>query len=211
MLREAAPVAGRFDDDTGVSNRAGALPETTSPKRGAVAGAAAALGASLGGIFGKRKVGRGDPGYGEDVFAATSPIYAGDDPDDVPRQTPEGVASPPHAFRGWKAGQEDLAQQTQPAGSVNCPVQKLQNQFRLHNSSDPRPKSRSPKAVADRDSVSSMSSCSTASRFTFGLDMFRFWDFGSSDSGRSSGWSTWFKQDEGTKAKPSDLASQEKQ
>lgn len=210
LVSEAAPVAGRPGDGPDSENRASASSKSI-PRKTTLVGMAGTIGVSLGGIFGKRKPAQSDPEYGEDVPVTRGASYAEDDSESMSEQSPETVKCPLQAFKGSKPGDVNLAQQSHPAGSVNCPVQRLQNQLRLHNSSDPRPKIPAPITVADRDSVSTISSCSTASRFSFGLDVFRFRDFRTSGGGRGSGWSSWFKQDDSGKSRPSDLASDEKQ
>lgn len=106
-----------------------------------------------------------------------------------------------------------------PQAANNCPIQRLQDRFRPHNSTDPRPRPPAPPAI-DRDSVASASSSGSRfssrvnSRFSFGLllqpslDLFKFKDIRTSTgSPRGSGWSLWFRQDDGPKAKPSVLSS----
>lgn len=142
-------------------------------------------------------------------------------------------------------GNMDLSQQVQQpaaaAASSNCAVQRLHNKLRLHNSTDPRPKAApsalkkpppaagtaAAAAAQDRGSVLSVSSCGSrcssnrSTRFSFGLDLFRFCENkhgscsagNSGGGGRGSGWSLWFRQDDGGKSGKSnmnELGSQEK-
>lgn len=132
---------------------------------------------------------------------------------------------PPSPTAQVTESREPLAQQLEPAASVNCPVQKLQNKLRLHNSTDPRPCTKHPHLgrPADRGSVSSVSSCTTCggsspreSRFSFAfllqppLDLFKSKRGSSDDESRKSGWSLWFRADDGKKDKPEQSTMQEK-
>lgn len=121
----------------------------------------------------------------------------------------------------------DLAQQGQPAPSVNCPVQRLQNRLRQHNSTDPRPRSGAPRPVASASAKGDMprgvdagvSSSARSTRFSFGLllqpsfDLFKFKDGRGSSGGRWSGWSSWFKMDDDSGGRPrgNELGSQGKE
>lgn len=132
---------------------------------------------------------------------------------------------PPSPVLQTTESREPLAQQAEPAASVNCPVQKLQNKLRLHNSTDPRPCTKHPNhpAAADRGSVSSVSSCTTCggsspreSRFSFAfllqppLDLFKSKRGSSDEDSRKSGWSLWFRTEECKKDKPEQSNMQEK-
>lgn len=132
---------------------------------------------------------------------------------------------PPSPVLQTTESREPLAQQPEPAASVNCPVQKLQNKLRLHNSTDPRPCTKHGghgHPAADRGSVSSVSSCTTCggsspreSRFSFAfllqppLDLFKSKRGSSDEDGRKSGWSLWFRTEE-SKDKPEQSNMQEK-
>lgn len=124
--------------------------------------------------------------------------------------TPAGPSRPPRAYQREQA-EESLA--PEPV-VTNCPIQRLQNRLRQHNSTDPRPKrktilSRTSIATAtSRYSGSECSSPSRSSRFSFGL--LKFMDVRGSLGGRGSGWSLWFRQDDGPKEKASQGSSQEK-
>lgn len=131
---------------------------------------------------------------------------------------------PPSPVLQGNESREPLAQQAEPAASVNCPVQKLQNKLRLHNSTDPRPCTKhGGHAQADRGSVSSVSSCTTCggsspreSRFSFAfllqppLDLFKSKRGSSDDDSRKSAWSLWFRTEDGKKDKPEHSNMQEK-
>lgn len=108
--------------------------------------------------------------------------------------------------------QDNVAQQGHEAlaASVDCPLQRLQNKLRPHNSTDPRPAFRQQSVEQSRcASCSSDGSCcssSRSSRFSFGLLLqpsSALREIRSSLGGRGSGWSLWFRQDDGGKAKPS--------
>lgn len=133
---------------------------------------------------------------------------------------------PPSPVLQAPESREPLAQQPEPAASVNCPVQRLQNKLRLHNSTDPRPCTKHaghhPAAAADRGSVSSVSSCTTCggespreSRFSFAfllqppLDLFKS-KRGSDEDSRKSGWSLWFRTEESKKDRLEQSNMQEK-
>lgn len=131
---------------------------------------------------------------------------------------------PPSPVLQATESREPLAQQPEPAASVNCPVQKLQNKLRLHNSTDPRPCTKHPgHQAADRGSVSSVSSCTTCggsspreSRFSFAfllqppLDLFKSKRGSSDDDSRKSGWSLWFRTEDSKKDRPEQSNMQEK-
>lgn len=137
--------------------------------------------------------------------------------------TTDETLAPPSPVHQATESREPLAQQPEPAASVNCPVQKLQNKLRLHNSTDPRPCTKHGGHPADRGSISSVSSCTTCggsspreSRFSFAfllqppLDLFKSKRGSSEEDSRKSGWSLWFRADDAKKDKPEQSNMQEK-
>lgn len=140
------------------------------------------------------------------------------------QNTDATLVVPPSPVLQTSESREPLAQQDEPAASVNCPVQKLQNKLRLHNSTDPRPCTKhGGHPPADRGSVSSVSSCTTCggsspreSRFSFAfllqppLDLFKSKRGSSEDDSRKSGWSLWFRTEDSRRDKPDQSNMQEK-
>lgn len=140
------------------------------------------------------------------------------------QNTDATLVVPPSPVLQTSDSREPLAQQDEPAASVNCPVQKLQNKLRLHNSTDPRPCTKhGGHPPADRGSVSSVSSCTTCggsspreSRFSFAfllqppLDLFKSKRGSSEDDSRKSGWSLWFRTEDSRRDKPEQSNMQEK-
>lgn len=183
LVSEAAPIAGRSDQEQrgGPGNRA-----ATDDRPGSyTAGLGAGAGKPWGGILARShsRLRREDP---EDTAAGAGTHIRGDEDD-----------------------------------ARNCAVQRLHNRLRLHNSTDPRPKAGaasagesgsagSPGPVEhDRGSVLSVSSCGSrcshgSSRFSFGLDLFKCCENKHGNAGggggRGSGWSLWFRQDDGHKS-----------
>ena len=178
----------------------------------------------------KSLVGRGGP-KGNPLDRDLDGFFVGSTLSPVPevrsvmsQTTDAAVVVPPSPVLQAPESREPLAQQPEPAASVNCPVQKLQNKLRLHNSTDPRPCTKhAGHPAADRGSVSSVSSCTTCggsspreSRFSFAfllqppLDLFKSKRGSSDDDSRKSGWSLWFRTEECKKDKPEQSNMQEK-
>lgn len=202
LIDEAAPVAGQSKEEHEVVGQ---------DQRASLGITLTTLGAvmrnSLGGILRASKSNQTDRKRSpHSSFASTTSF--GDCAEGTLENPAEAISHPPPVHQVLDLGPTDLAQQAYPAPSVNCPIQRLQTKLRLHNSTDPRPK-----YAVDRDSVSSVESgtsyCSSraTSRFSFGLllqpslDFFKFRDIRTPGGGRGSGWSLWFKQDDGTKEK----------
>lgn len=208
LVSDAAPIAGRLDEERGT----GAAIDQPDSSPNSAARLAAGARRSLGGVFRRSRPGREDP-----------------------EEDPGGSPSPAAGAAGAAGDPAQQAHPAPPPPAASCPVQKLQNRLRLHNSTDPRPRPGAPRPPVDRDrdrdrdrgSVSSVSSCGSrcssrgsssggAPRFSFGLllqpslDLFRFRDVRTSAGGRGSGWSLWFRQDDGGRQRPGGLASKEK-
>lgn len=141
--------------------------------------------------------------------------------DDMPPQNP---SSPALVEEPRSGGRPHLAQQADPAASVNCPYAKLQQKLRLHNSTNPRP---CQKEVINRDSVSSTTTCTTCNSsptsplFAFSSFMkppsLGFLKFENTTSvntttmpWRGSGWSVWFRQEDSKDRTSRTLEPQEK-
>lgn len=188
LISGAMPVAGRSDAEAASEGA-----DNQPPSRGTLAGLAAVTRKPLGSIFRRPQPSRGNP---EAVFD--------DDAHDGPGSAREagGSGAADAELEGPEQDVDDPSQ-----ANTNCPIQRLQDRFRPHNSTDPRPsRPPAPRAAVDRDSVASASSCGSRcssrvnSRFSFGLllqpslDLFKFKDVRTSTgSPRGSGWSLWFR------------------
>lgn len=152
-----------------------------------------------------------DPEMKDSLVDGAAPMS--DEHDDDDEVTPvEGEDDESH-IPGSLSSPKRLTETTQATANASCPVQKIQNKLRLHNSTDPRP-SRNFDLQGfsrNRDSISSTMTCTTccsspiAPRFSFAtllkppsIGFLRFEGSGTFNSRawRGSGWSAWFRQDE---------------
>lgn len=107
-----------------------------------------------------------------------------------------------------RSGRPHLAQQVDPASSVNCPYARLQNKIKQPNATSPRLCTKELNNN-NRDSVSSTATCTTCNSsptsplFAFSsfmktpsLGFLKFENSVNSMPWRGSGWSVWFRQED---------------